>query len=95
MKYFMVLTAKEMLFSTDILFSQFIWFKDSIFSRRFCKIQGHFGVFYNTWEPRLFVKPYGCSIFYFSDFHLYPFKTSSTFNPNITTTCSAAIFERK
>ena len=75
MKYFMVLTAKEMLFSTDILFSQFFWFKDSIFSRRFCKIQGHFWVFYNTWEPRLFVKPYGCSIFYFSDFHLYPFKT--------------------
>ena len=48
MQYFMVHTAKEILFSTGILFNHVFFvvsgffFKGSIFSRRICKIQGHF-----------------------------------------------------
>jgi len=100
MHYFMVPAAKEILFSTGILFIHFLiltgFFPKAVFFReifRFCQIQGHFQdrenefvifqVFYDTWEPRLFVKPHGCSI----DRLCTSSKLSkaSNFNSNITT----------
>ena len=67
MIYFMFPIAKEILFSTGILFIHFLnskWRFSKCSTFRFCQIQGLS-------------------------------KASSTFNPNIITTCSTAIFEWK
>ena len=93
------------LFVGFFVLSEFFFQRQYFFQEisRFSQIQGHFKdrenyffVFQDTWEPWLFVKLHSCSIFkYFICTSSKLSKACPTFNPNVTMTCLAVIFEQK